>query len=88
MTEPTSQRFTVLYFASAKDAAQTDSEKLDWTPGLNHTELTSLLVKRHPELEPVLAVSMYAVNMEYSDDPSWTVQPNDEIAIIPPVSGG
>ncbi|KAG0221289.1 hypothetical protein BGW42_007943, partial [Actinomortierella wolfii] len=80
--------FTMLYFASAKDAAQTDSEQIEWAPGLDSAQLTALLLSRHPALKPVLAVSMYAVNMEYIDDPTWTVQPNDEVAIIPPVSGG
>ncbi|KAF9166610.1 hypothetical protein DFQ27_005925 [Actinomortierella ambigua] len=82
------QSFTMLYFASAKDATQTDSEKIEWSPSLDSTKLTALLVERHPALKPILAISMYAVNMEYTDDPSWTVQPNDEVAIIPPVSGG
>ncbi|KAF9980440.1 hypothetical protein BGZ75_008426 [Mortierella antarctica] len=83
------QHFTVLYFASAKDASKTESDKLEWTAGINSTALTRLLLDRHPGLDHVLKTSMFAVNMEYKDnDDSWTVQPGDEIAIIPPVSGG
>ncbi|CAO3574873.1 unnamed protein product [Mortierella alpina] len=81
--------FTVLYFASAKDASKTESDKFEWTDGINSTALTRLLLDRHPDLDKVLKTSMFAVNMEYMDnDNSWTVQPGDEIAIIPPVSGG
>ncbi|KAF9574970.1 hypothetical protein EC968_004730 [Mortierella alpina] len=83
------QHFTVLYFASAKDASKTEADKLEWTAGINSTALTRLLLDLHPGLDHVLKTSMFAVNMEYMDnDDSWTVQPGDEIAIIPPVSGG
>ncbi|KAI1315396.1 hypothetical protein EDD11_000900 [Mortierella claussenii] len=82
-------QFSVLYFASAKDACKTDADKFDWVEGITSQALTQLLVERHPLLAPVLKTSMFAVNMEYMDqDQSWTVQPGDEIAIIPPVSGG
>ncbi|KAF9932027.1 hypothetical protein FBU30_009091 [Linnemannia zychae] len=84
------QQFKVLYFASAKDASKTDEDKFEWSENINSDKLTRLLLDRHPDLAPVLKVSMFAVNMEYmdNDDHSWTVQPGDEIAIIPPVSGG
>ncbi|KAF9026348.1 hypothetical protein CPC16_003117 [Podila verticillata] len=83
------QKFTVLYFASAKDAAKTDSDTFEWSAGITSAVLTQQLLARHPALDHVLKTSMFAVNMEYMDqDQSWTVQPGDEIAIIPPVSGG
>ncbi|KAF9282749.1 hypothetical protein BGZ68_005770 [Mortierella alpina] len=83
------QQFTVLYFASAKDASKTEADKFEWKAGIHSKDLTQLLLDRYPGLEPVLKTSMFAVNMEYMDnDNSWTVQPGDEIAIIPPVSGG
>ncbi|KAF9092441.1 hypothetical protein BGX23_004315 [Mortierella sp. AD031] len=83
------QHFKVLYFASAKDASKTDTDKFEWSANINAEVLTKLLLDRHPDLGPVLKISMFAVNMEYMDqDLSWTVQPGDEIAIIPPVSGG
>ncbi|KAF8927662.1 Molybdopterin synthase sulfur carrier subunit [Dissophora ornata] len=82
-------QFTVLYFASAKDASKTDSDKFEWSEGITAQKLTQLLVNQHPSLEPVLKTSMFAINMEYMDqDEPWTVQPRDEVAIIPPVSGG
>ncbi|KAG0072158.1 hypothetical protein BGZ89_007896 [Linnemannia elongata] len=83
------QQFKVLYFASAKDASKTDGDKFEWSDNINAEALTNLLLERHPDLAPILKISMFAVNMEYMDqDNSWTVQPGDEVAIIPPVSGG
>ncbi|KAF9181001.1 hypothetical protein BGZ51_005763 [Haplosporangium sp. Z 767] len=84
-----SQHFSVLYFAAAKDASKTDTDKFEWTAGITPEALKRLLLDRHPDLAHILKTSMFAVNMEYMDqDQSWTVQPGDEIAIIPPVSGG
>ncbi|KAG0370951.1 molybdopterin synthase small subunit [Gamsiella multidivaricata] len=82
-------QFTVLYFASAKDASKAEVDKFEWSSDINAQVLTRLLVERHPALAPILKTSMFAVNMEYMDqDQSWTVQPGDEVAVIPPVSGG
>ncbi|KAF9209700.1 hypothetical protein BGZ49_002131 [Haplosporangium sp. Z 27] len=81
--------FTVLYFASAKDASKVEVDKFEWSAGINAQALKQILVERHSNLSDVLKTSMFAVNMEYLDDESsWTVQPGDEVAVIPPVSGG
>ncbi|KAG0005351.1 hypothetical protein BGZ80_007950 [Entomortierella chlamydospora] len=89
LTQGNFAQFTVLYFASAKDASKVDTDKFEWSAGINAQTLTNLLVERHPDLGYVLKTSMFAVNMEYMEnDSSWTVQPGDEVAIIPPVSGG
>lgn len=53
-------------------------------------DLTNLLKRRHEKLVPVLDNSIYAINMEYveSDYQTILVKEGDEVAIIPPVSGG
>ncbi|TPX31436.1 hypothetical protein SmJEL517_g05239 [Synchytrium microbalum] len=50
-------------------------------------DLISLLSKRHPPLEPVLKSAMIAVNLEYVELDDM-VKAGDEVAVIPPVSGG
>ncbi|KAG9287740.1 hypothetical protein G9A89_004143 [Geosiphon pyriformis] len=91
--------FTIFYFASARDATQIASEKIeipntgvssDVQFSLSLKDLTMLLSLRHPALVPVLQGSLYAVNMEYVDkeDKAFRVKPGDEVAVIPPVSGG
>lgn len=82
-------QFSVLYFASAKDASKVESDKFEWSEGIDSQALKQLLLDRHPDLTGVLNTVMFAVNMEYMEDNQpWTVQPGDEVAIIPPVSGG
>jgi molybdopterin converting factor small subunit len=53
-------------------------------------DLTNLLKKRHEKLVPVLENCIYAINMEYveSDYQTILVKEGDEVAVIPPVSGG
>ncbi|KAI9012617.1 hypothetical protein CLU79DRAFT_890559 [Phycomyces nitens] len=85
-------QITVLYFAAARDITQRSSETFtvdsDWTLA----RLTRKLIDVYGSpLERILGTSMYAVNMEYissSDVSTTSLKANDEIAIIPPVSGG
>ena len=49
-------------------------------------ELHALLLARHPALADIGAVR-YAVNQSFAED-STPIHPGDELAIIPPVSGG
>jgi molybdopterin converting factor small subunit len=52
--------------------------------------LLDTLVEKYPTLKPLLQIALVAVNMSYVDDDCKDVllHPGDEIAIIPPVSGG
>ncbi|CAG8589470.1 2671_t:CDS:2 [Diversispora eburnea] len=89
-----SKEFKVLYFASAKDATNLSSETISF-PSSNPSsislqELTQILKSRHKKLGKILEHSMYAINMKYVeiDDTSIFVKEGDEVAVIPPVSGG
>lgn len=49
-------------------------------------ELKTELVSRYPQFAELASIR-FAVNEEYEPD-SYQVKPNDEVVIIPPVSGG
>ncbi|HNP87329.1 MAG TPA: MoaD/ThiS family protein, partial [Kouleothrix sp.] len=49
--------------------------------------LWDLLVARYPRLAPYAGRLLYAVNQEYGTLET-VLQPGDEVAFIPPVSGG
>ncbi|KAG2216770.1 hypothetical protein INT45_003784 [Circinella minor] len=86
----------VLYFAAVRDITQVESDDIQVSPNNSDpwtlTSLTDHLVSKYGEkLQKIIDHAMYAVNMEYVDkeDESKTqLSQNDEIAIIPPVSGG
>ncbi|KAJ1734668.1 hypothetical protein LPJ61_000943 [Coemansia biformis] len=86
----------VLYFAAARDYAgkEFDEVKLDKAAvGDKEPVLSSLLShveKLHAGVARILPTSLIAVNGEYCLDEHSAVvlRDSDEVAIIPPVSGG
>ena len=76
----------VLLFGAAADRAGTRETQVP----LGETtldELWSLLAERHPDLSPMRATLAFAVNGEYARG-DVRVSPGDEVAVLPPVSGG
>ena len=65
----------------------------DTTPpksSLSVKELFDVLESRHPKLKErkILSSVAVAVNLEYIGISDGQIKPGDEVAIIPPVSGG
>ncbi|MBI5917637.1 MAG: MoaD/ThiS family protein [Bacteroidetes bacterium] len=79
-------KITILSFGIAKDI--TGQRFLDWEigDGVNVAGLRALLAERFPRLS-ALASLRFAVNSEYARE-DLALQENDEVALIPPVSGG
>ncbi|KAK9722795.1 hypothetical protein K7432_002417 [Basidiobolus ranarum] len=82
----------LLYFASAQDATKVPEETLVLTelPSPTIPSLLTWLIEKYPELEKIFAGNtMFAVNMEYVERNSEVaLKGGDEVALIPPVSGG
>ena len=77
----------VKLFAIARDRAGADSVSLELAPGATVSAAGRALVERLPtlaDLEPRVA---YAVNREYASRET-VLRDGDELAVIPPVSGG
>lgn len=83
----------VLLFASAREAAGGRSE-LSWSPGgrgeATLRDLIADLRAHYPRLSRVLRTSRIAVNGTYvpGDGARVRLRPRDEVAILPPYSGG
>ena len=57
--------------------------------GTNATQLLGLVEKKHPTFEKVLDTCTLALNEEYIDlREENSLKNGDEVAIIPPISGG
>lgn len=76
----------VLLFGAAADRAGARETEIP-TDGTTLDGLWPLLEERHPNLSPMRDTLAFAVNGEYArgDAP---VSPGDEVAVLPPVSGG
>ena len=77
----------VLLFGAAADRAGTRETELDVQDGATIAEIWPLLARVHPELGPMRDTLAFAVNGEYARSGD-AVAPGDEVAVLPPVSGG
>ena len=77
----------VRYFASLVDHTGVDRERVEVGPDDDVEQLWTLLVSRHPRLGRLGFRPMVACDMEYA---SWgrKLQGVQEVAFLPPVSGG
>lgn len=80
-------KISVLYFATLRDRVGQRQEQVEIPEGTSALELKDRIGDLHPEIEEALATSIVAVNREYVGD-DYLIQPGDEIALFPPVSGG
>lgn len=77
----------ILFFAQIKDATGCDSVELTPAAPMNAEQLWKELLKQFPEIAAHRANVRLARNWEYAA-PDERFAAADEIALIPPVSGG
>ena len=78
---------TVHLFAAARDLAGCESVSVELPKRSTVTTLRTKLATTFPSLSPLLARSAIAINHDYAED-ATVVCEGDELAVIPPVSGG
>jgi molybdopterin converting factor subunit 1 len=77
----------VLFFAQSRDAAGCPEHELKVANALTISQFWTMLLSTFPHLAPMQSTARLARRETYlhHDD---LLQPTDEIAVIPPVSGG
>jgi molybdopterin synthase catalytic subunit len=78
---------TVRLFARLADLAGTRSAEVELGEGLSAADVFAALAQRYPGLVGLETSVMYARNQEYVPGDAH-LAPGDELALIPPVSGG
>ena len=78
---------TVQLFAALRELAGAESIVVELPPGATVASLRARLARQVPALAGLLAKSALAVNHDFAAD-DRILQPADEVAVIPPVSGG
>lgn len=80
-------KIRVLFFASCRDAV--GHRSCDWEISADYrvADLRRELVAAYPQLGAVQQVLSIAVNSEYAGNHT-VLKAGDEVALIPPVSGG
>jgi molybdopterin converting factor subunit 1 len=77
----------VRYFAAIRDIVGTAELSEHVKPGTTVGEFLDILAARYKGIGQWKPYLRIAVNQTYAD-PGRVMQPGDEVAIIPPVSGG
>lgn len=87
MNEKGAVEVRVLLFAQLRDRVGSPEVSLSLPPDPTGADLLEVLGRGTPGLAPLLEVSRLVVGQEYV---SWDhpLRESDEIAVIPPVSGG
>ncbi|SKB14872.1 MoaD family protein, archaeal [Planktothrix sp. PCC 11201] len=78
---------TVKLFAAFQEAYKISELVLSFPPKTPVSAILDRLIQDHPELEPWRTVTQFGINLEFVD-PDTEIQDQDEIVLIPPVSGG
>jgi molybdopterin synthase catalytic subunit len=80
-------RIRIRLFAVLREKAGVDEVYLDVEDGSTAADAARILMTQHPEIRPMADIALFAVNTEYVDA-NFPLSENDELALIPPVSGG
>ena len=77
----------MLFFGMLKDSAGTSSEMVELKSGSSVRDFLAHCESRYPALKSFLPSVAVAVNQQYAG-PDTPLNPEDEVALLPPVSGG
>jgi molybdopterin converting factor subunit 1 len=78
----------ILLFAGLAEVAKTSEISLDLlTDQVSVQWVRTKLSEKYPQMKDLLEKSMAAVNQEYAENDTL-ISATDEVAFIPPVSGG
>lgn len=77
----------VLFGAAAERAGGRREEEVAVEDGATVASVWEALTELHPDLSPMRETLAFAVNSEYAG-PGESVRAGDEVAVLPPVSGG
>ncbi|GAB5368000.1 hypothetical protein AAMO2058_001280200 [Amorphochlora amoebiformis] len=84
-----SMKVKVLFFASCREIAGVDKLEMEVDNKTNVVGFMKTITKTYPKIENLLSNMVLSINLEYvSVNSKQALKEGDEIAFIPPVSGG
>jgi len=83
----TTIRVTALFLGPARDFTGAESATLELPPGATVATIRAAILEKFPRIRPAMGSIRIAVNQEFTGD-EHPLCTGDEIALIPPVSGG
>ena len=80
-------RISILYFATVKDATGIRMESIDLSKDTTISEMLSKISMIYPKLKHILNNIQISVNYRIVDF-NTILKDGDEVALLPPISGG
>lgn len=80
-------KMKVKLFTALRDAAGLEDVFLSWRQGMTPRDVLQSLREIFHPMSALLDVSFVAINGRYAA-PGAVLMPEDEVAVLPPVSGG
>lgn len=80
-------QITVKLFAIFQEVFAVDEMQITLESGAAVSQIFDRLVSQQPSLEKWRPLTRYAINLNFAD-PHTSLVDGDEVALIPPVSGG
>jgi molybdopterin converting factor subunit 1 len=80
-------RISILYFATVKDATGIRMESIDLSNDTSIREMLSKISTIYPKLKHILNNIQISVNYKIVDL-NTVLKEGDEVALLPPISGG
>jgi molybdopterin converting factor subunit 1 len=77
----------VKLFAALHEVVGHEELEVELEPGTTAGELLDFLVAEHPKLARYLDVIQVAINQDFTERDA-SITEDDEVALLPPVSGG
>jgi len=77
----------VRYFAILRERTGREAETFEFPAGATVKDARAAVAARHPDIGPLLSRVAVAVNHTVAAD-DHQLSPGDEVALLPPVSGG
>lgn len=78
----------LLLFAHLKERFGASVLELSFPEPPQVSDLKQYLLTRYPDHQALVEASRFTLNQTYVQDDAVVVSENDELALIPPVSGG
>ncbi len=76
----------VVAYGIAREIVGSSTFKISLGEDSTVKDLKDKLISKYPDFSKLVSIR-FAVNEDYEED-EYKIQPNDEVVIIPPVSGG